>query len=557
MCLVREASHAGAVSLDLSLTGRPLHRGERNGLDIEGGPSPPLLRDPLLYGVALITVAVCAIFFRYLQWLGDEGVFLHAGVRILGGEALYRDFFEFLPPGSFLIVTSWMKLFGVGFVSVRVLAVCVIAAIAALLYAAVRLSSGNRPLAALLAIAWAVFSQGQWTVISHHWFTTAASMASAVGLLLARDGAPRRGAAFAAGLFAGTAAMLTQTRGALLCFAVLAVLLTLPRARARLVSAIAGMALFPAAMILYLAATGALAAGFGDVIRFPTRRYLAIQVVPFGRGATWTDAASIALFPITFVLAGAAVALKPLAMWREPRFRASLALAIVGLLGAYPRPDIDHINFTVPLACPLFALVATDLLGRLGRRARPVVGALLIGLCLADVGYALTERTALVAGPLRAVATARGLIVRSESLWTDDFAALVAQVDRVPPGDTFFFYPYSPMLPYLTGRRHVAPHDVMTPGYTTAEQFRETCMRVVSAARWLVIERMWTDARVLRNVFPAMRDPEPAERRGFEAVLGLAFGKVVHASTFFELRQRAGDASGALCDKIEASPNAP
>src|SRR2546426_8706697 len=45
------------------------------------------------------------------------------------------------------------------------------------------------------------------------------SMAAAVGLLLALDGAPRPGAAFFAGLFAGAAAMVTPMRRALLCLA--------------------------------------------------------------------------------------------------------------------------------------------------------------------------------------------------------------------------------------------------------------------------------------------------------------------------------------------------
>src|SRR3989441_11699711 len=99
---------------------------------------PSLLRDPLLYGVALGAALVCAPFFRYVEWLGDEGVLLHGAARILGGEVLYRDFFEFLPPGGFLIGASWVKLFGVGFASVRVLAVCVVAAIPALVYAPAR-----------------------------------------------------------------------------------------------------------------------------------------------------------------------------------------------------------------------------------------------------------------------------------------------------------------------------------------------------------------------------------------------------------------------------------
>ena len=132
----------------------------------------------------------------------------------------------------------------------------------------------------------------------------------------------------------------------------------------------------------------------------------------------------------------------------------------------------------------------------------------------------------------------------------------MVQIDRIPRDDAFFFYPYVPMLPYLTARRHVAALDVMTPGYTTTEQFRETCVRVLSEARWVVIERSWTDPAKLRSVFPAMRDPDPPEQRGFQAALRLAFDRVVHTSTFFELRARDESASVALCDRIGASPDA-
>lgn len=516
-----------------------------------GRSDPPLLRDPLLWAVALITVSVCLPFFRCIQWLGDEGVVLHGAERVLRGEALYRDFFEFLPPGSFLIVGTWMKLVGDGFAAMRVLAIGVIGAIAALLYASARLASDNRPLAALLALAWAAFSQGGATVLNHHWFTTAASMASAFGLLVALGRASAGAGAFAAGLFAGTAAMVTPTRGALLCVAVAAVLLTVPGSRARLEIAIGAMALFPAAMILHLAATGALAAAVDDVIVFTARRYAGIQGVPFGTFARAQNALEVAFFPLTFVLAGAIVALDGVATWREPRFRASLALAIVGLLGAFPRPDLAHLNFTVPLACPLFALIATDLLRRLGRRARITVGVLSIALCCAAVGYALKLKVVpMVAGPLREVPTARGVIVATQRPWTDAVAALVAQVASAPPGDAFFFYPYSPMLPYLTGRRHIASFDVFLPGFTTPEQFRETCVRVVRDAQWVVIDRTWTDPRLLRFVFPAMRDPDPPEKRAFETALRLAFDDVVHASPVFELRRRAPNASLAACTSI-------
>jgi hypothetical protein len=510
-----------------------------------------LLNDPLLYTVAAATVAACLPYFRYVLWLGDEGVFLHAAQRMLRGEVIYRDFFEFLPPGSFLLVASWMKVFGATFASARVLAISVIVSIAVLLYVSVRLTSEKRAPAALLTIAWISVSQGGWTVVSHHWFTTACSVASAVCLLVLvrRDGVPRPLTAFTAGLFAGAAAMVTPTRGALLCLAIVGTLLTLSWPRLGVGAAIAGIVVIPTAMVLYLAARDALVAAFADVILYPATHYAGIQAVTFGDSAIAGEQMAVAFFPLTFTLAVFA----GVTMWRLPLFRASLALALVGLLGAYPRPDIVHLNFTLPLLCPLFAVALGKILGRLRRRSRRFVGPVLTGLCLLAIGYALMPTIRFIGGSLQTIPTARGPIVRREDQRTKDLATLVALIDRIPQGDAFFFYPYSPMLPYLTGRRHVAGYDVMTPGYTTPEQFREICLRTVDGAHWVVVDRMWVDSRWLRYVFPAMRDPEPKERREFETAIQRAFDKPVHVSKHFILMRRSENPSLVLCDGITAS----
>jgi hypothetical protein len=503
----------------------------------------PLLRDPLLYGIVVVGLLVCVPFFRYVGWLGDEGVLLHGAVRIVGGEVLYRDVFGILPPGGYLIVASWMKVLGVGLASVRVLAVGVIVSIAVLIYAAARLASGSRPLAALVAIAWVVSSPGTLTVINHHWLTTAASMAATVSLLFVVDGSPRRVAAFAAGFFAGTAAMITSTRGSLMCGAVLLVILTTPTSRVRLVSAVAGMAVVPAAMVLYVAAHGALIAGFDDVIRYPALHYRGIQAVPFGSRATVAHLAVVALFPVVFVLAGAALARGGVAQWRDPRFRVSLTLAIVGLVGSFPRPDRPHIAFTVPLACPLFALVAGNV-PRLGRLAAK----LLLALSLVGVAGTITSATIVRRSPM--VATARGVVVPGRSIPVTEFADLMLAIDRAPPGSVFFFYPYDALLPYLTGRRHAAAIDLMVPGYTTAEQFRSTCESVTAEAQWVVIDRQWSDPDFLQRLFPAMRHPNPPEKVEFEAILRAAFDEIVYESGRFELRKRSGRMPAALCDRI-------
>lgn len=502
-----------------------------------------VFREPLFYGIFLLGLVVGAPFLRYVASLGDEGVLLHAAIRMLRGEVLYRDIFGILPPAAYLIVAAWMKLFGAAFASVRFLAIGVMAAIAALIYAAARLSSGSRPLAALVAIAWVVLSPGTLTVINHHWFTTAASMASAVCLLLTVNGSPGRVPAVAAGLFAGTAAMTTSSRGALMCVALLVMLLSVPTLRGRLVSAVAGMVAVPTAMALYVTGHGALTAAVDDIIWYPVLRYSGIQAVPFGSGTTIQHLALVVLLPAAFLLAGAALVLGRGAEWRDPRFRVSLALAVVGLLGSYPRLDHVHVAFAVPLVCPLFARVA----GRASRLGRIAV-TLVIGLSV--LGFAQTIGTAILVSRSPVVDTARGVIVPDRTISAGQFAELMSRIDRVPSDGAFFFYPYSPMLPYLTGRRHAAAIDLMVPGYTSAEQFRNACARVAADAQWVVVDRQWIDPNFLRKVFPAMRHPDPAEKTEFEAALRRGFGEVVFASSRFELRKRSGPGLAAGCDRI-------
>ena len=109
------------------------------------------------------------------------------------------------------------------------------------------------------------------------------------------------------------------------------------------------------------------------------------------------------------------------------------------------------------------------------------VGSLLIGLGLAGLAAAIAA--AVTAHRAPDVATARGTIRAGADLPASDLAALVREIDGVPPGNAFFFYPYAPLLPYLTGRRHAAAVDVIIPGYTSAGQFREACARVAAEAR--------------------------------------------------------------------------
>src|SRR5262249_3561382 len=237
-----------------------------------------------LYGllfVAATTFALCLPFMHAVFGLGDEGVLLHGAERLLRGQKLYIDFFEFLPPGGFVIVTAWFGITGISMWSARLLAILTITGIGCFTYLACRNASRHAPSSALIAIGWAVMSQGLWTQISHHWFTTLLSMVAAWAAL-ARVANPQRRQwqPLVAGLSAGAAAMVTPTRGVLAMLAGASSFADLRHPRTGLIVYALASVLIPICLLVYVIGQGALAAAFDDLIVFSVTRYASIQGVP-------------------------------------------------------------------------------------------------------------------------------------------------------------------------------------------------------------------------------------------------------------------------------------
>src|SRR5438034_137419 len=166
--------------------------------------------------VGLSVFILCLPFMRSIYWLGDEGILLHGAERLLRGRRLYIDFFEILPPGGFVILAIWLGITEISIWSARLLAILTITGIACFTYLACRQVSNNAPSSALVAIGWAVMSQGFWTQINYHWFTTLFSMVAAWAALASVEKPQRwQWRPLIAGLAAGAAAMVVPTRGAL------------------------------------------------------------------------------------------------------------------------------------------------------------------------------------------------------------------------------------------------------------------------------------------------------------------------------------------------------
>jgi len=146
--------------------------------------------------------------FTPIVYNGDGMFFLPAGQRMYEGETIYRDFFEFVTPGTALVYFFLFKLFGLRPWIPNLLSLLLGLALAGLGVVIAR--KIMRPSLALLPSAiFLVAARELLCEPTHHWFSLLATTA-AIAVLMERR-TPARIAA--AGFFCGLTSCFTQTRG--------------------------------------------------------------------------------------------------------------------------------------------------------------------------------------------------------------------------------------------------------------------------------------------------------------------------------------------------------
>jgi hypothetical protein len=393
-----------------------------------------------------------------------------------------------------------------------------------------------------------VTTQGDWTGVSHHAITTLFSMGAALATVQVFGSSRPARIAFVAGVCAGAAAMVTQSRGALIAAACLLALLFARRPRAELIALAAGSAVAPLAAVVWLLANGALGDAFESIVLLTAQRYAPIQSVPFGHWADLQSWPLVALFPATAMLVAVRLAVEGRGFLGDAHTRAWLLFAAAAFIGCYPRPDWVHIGVNAPLVLPLFAACIAALLERSrwlpGRATAAVLVAVLLpsALVFADLAHAVTTG-------LRSYPTPRGPAVLGLGTNPPASAALIAEIGSLPAGDRLFFYPYLPMLIFLTDRTQTGPFDVFTPGYSLPEEYRKACREAAARADHVVIDNTWSSPRFLKQVFPSLRDPSPPETMAFESALRANFA-LVHRFGPYEFRTRRAGTSASACEGI-------
>jgi hypothetical protein len=139
---------------------------------------------------------------------GDEQVFWMNALRMLQGQLIYRDFFEFTPPGTDLVYLGAFALLGPRVWVPNVVQLLLGTGLVGVCFHIARLimRTGDALLAAALFL---VFFYAKWLDATHHWFSLLAVMA-ATAILMRGSSTPR---VLTCGALLGLASFFTQTRG--------------------------------------------------------------------------------------------------------------------------------------------------------------------------------------------------------------------------------------------------------------------------------------------------------------------------------------------------------
>jgi len=378
----------------------------------------------------------------------DEGVILNGAWNLLHGRALYTDFFEFLPPGSFYAVLAAWKVFGSSYWVAKALGLAALALAAFGIDRIARLLVAQRGLGvaphALTAapLLFCLFS-GYLPTINHNTFHLPVAVWSAFFAIRGIQAASWRGCALA-GLLCGGSAWFLQHRAALMAVATLAVLLlhACRRPGANWRWCCAAYVLGVAAPVGAMAVLWAPPVLFDHLIVFPATRYLEVNRV---------DRTLIAC-AATFAL-GAAWLLR-----RTLDAPAAMLLALLGalLLTALQRPDLGHVTSALwPLLCllpRLAAVAATTWLARLGRTW--------IAMGMAALPL-----------PLVAMVFANPTLYFSD--WSRRHPALQYVRQHCEQAGALYAGPFAPGLYYETGMLNPTRYSVLLPKFNTDAQFRD------------------------------------------------------------------------------------
>jgi hypothetical protein len=403
---------------------------------------------------------------------GSNGVFFDEAYRVLQGEVMYRDFFEFLMPGTPYLYAAVFALLGPTTGALGNVLVALGALLAALTHALSSRVAGPRwrllPAAAIVALVYAPGTLGD-----HKWPALAAGQ---LGLIVLCAGPLSLARAAAGGALIGSSLVFTQDLGVGIAAGAAAGLAARrPGAKALAVFAV-GCAAVPVAVLVFFAREAGLATLIENCVVFPLTRYREFNVF----------SVSLALTPRSWprelaqlVLAAAGV-WGAITAWRRDRRSpaALLGAAGVGMLlatahrGMFPAMLAVQSSLLLPLAAR--ALEAGFRAGAGGWLARASLLVIGVGLLHGSVGFAAWRQRF---QPLTLEEH------RAGTVWVaTPMPELTWLEGRTAPGDAVFLLPARGGHYFLSHLRNATSFPYLIEGQSAPEHGAAALAQILAAA---------------------------------------------------------------------------
>jgi hypothetical protein len=454
----------------------------------EQAPQTPTIRRDLAPAGLVFVVAATAVWCLWANRLFlslDEGIYLAGALRVLHGQAPYRDFFVLTGPGSFWIEAGILGLLGTTLQNARLALVLDLALLSATVYWLSVCLCGRKFALAVTALFFALETRPLFRLYVNHRWDSGALGLLAVTFVFAGTEYPRFRTFLLAGIAVAVAAWITPSLLVVGAFLALWVLF-ISDLRRYCIPYLIGIASVSVLAGGILALQGALVPMFRDLL-WTTNHYPAANCVPYGYGAIAAGglramfagatasafvarATGLVAVLVPVVLPVAVYAIWMVRRLRRPQIDRQEKLAILLMLASfgfvistYPRWSADQLLFIAPI----FYVLAAYLLSRIltGRVVRAFAGGLALALAVAALSYSVLQVMSepvieTHVGAVRAAPAGRSIIRLATA--------------RITPGDTLFVYPYLPMLYFLTGARNPTRYSFLQPGMMQAADYEKT-----------------------------------------------------------------------------------
>jgi hypothetical protein len=428
---------------------------------------------------------------------GDQSVFLTNAGRMLYGQVIYRDFFQFTPPGTTLIYFAFFKVFGQRAWIPNVVILLLGVGLTWLTVLIARKIVG-RAAALLSGLLFLTFVYVYILDATHHRFSVLA-VAAAVALVIETRTVAR---VFAAGALCGLASFFTQSRGVVTLLALIVFLLWEKREKRQswdcllklgAVSCMAFAGTVAAANAYFIWKAGLARVAYCQVTFFlkylPVYGYYMVDLPPV---PPWHNLPKLGIFlfvhalvPLVYILLFVRCYRKAKTQPREHWDR----LILVSIVGLFLFVEIAPAAMWIRLfgvALPAFITFVwfVSNSGRLGRAVAPSLWVIALTLAVAEPWW--TQRHSRAALDLP--------VGRATFLDQNSYEKLKWIRDRTRPSD-FFFEAGWPGFYFPLGLRNPAYMDMVSANDSTRpEQVGNVIACLEEQQVRFVLWSMWLDA---------------------------------------------------------------